>query len=1128
MISNREFLLEIQNDNETVYALPYERVAQYLDPLKDIDFLANVRERARRACIEREGKEEAAADFDERMNILISQIDTRKFALLESYILNYGEKYLDDDYLPKDSLLKEAFALNDKNIDQKLINAFEDIVNIPINALYTPELNRYYYDQKNNMDSTRMYEENAAYNREQVVAFIKDLSGNNPNMAYDIQYYHDRFEKENARLAELERAEREAANKLIEHREAVRNRRISGSEITTDEDIEEERIEKELLEAFVLAQQNTHAYRTELIEALNKETTKPVMTDYMHDARREQLETGDFTYLPLLTDKQSENVGQITIAEKFAAETRTAYTSLSNEERIDVVENAVYGYAVYLVEKNDEIIGNLLTHKLEIDEIKRTLESSEDVATNNEYIKAKTEEIKEKETILKNGALAIKANLEDSASTMLKQSRYTTARTMQLAINMIEEMSPELDENQRSFVKSLLDSEQNELAIIDGFKSDIYALDIELGEIEAFERLGITDHGLEGLDEKRTRRDELKRKYEEYTSSLVNRYRSFLDSGYITPEFFEAKRNSIEFGGVDGFTIGKVNPILGIEKEKFVATSPKTDKFYSYYQELDRAANINSQITIDTAKLEKSGKKPSVRAVKKFIANAEKKAFEADAIKREAYSRMRNSTAKDAARQIELVSRGKHPAVAIALSDFFEQEGFELKEFADLRNQIGLCDAKLTGFIIATELKMEKQIYSEKELKDFGNIVWQKGKLERELETKKQQFSAYYTANLEAGVFSEEFVNQKLASIENGCIEGYTMADCVPYRDVVNYAMTKQANHDKNNSRSNFNAEQNMHRADENEQKAPIIDDEIEEIDYIPPAFVTAYEQKIESAEKLMTLITDSSNAGDKEIKKVLNNAKKNYDRATKIKSSAQKEAKAESKKRALMNISATALDTVSSEIVAAAKEAYNREVKEMAEFERLHKEYEKIDSRLVKYTYAACIGREGIFTASEIKTFNQLQNQRAEINKRIESYQKNLVDNYNEMAKKGLISKEYLDIKVDFIKNEGRGGFALGKVKPFDAEAYHRAIHPELYVENSIKQIFNNESTPQVEQNDRDDEALAKNEVNVEEDQTEFRKMLNRMINGKMTEASEDEISEDEISEDALSYEEEFDEFAL
>ena len=90
----------------------------------------------------------------------------------------------------------------------------------------------------------------------------------------------------------------------------------------------------------------------------------------------------------------------------------------------------------------------------------------------------------------------------------------------------------------------------------------------------------------------------------------------------------------------------------------------------------------------------------------------QEKAAQAAAIKKDAYNTQKRISAKRAADMIELQSRGKPAPVSLALSDLFEQEGRELAVFGSLRNRIAACDAKLVGYIIASDLKMEKKISS--------------------------------------------------------------------------------------------------------------------------------------------------------------------------------------------------------------------------------------------------------------------------------------------------------------------------------------------------------------------------------------------------------------------------------
>ncbi len=779
MKNKRELFVEHKyEDGSAEYELLYERAAMYLDHTREMSFLEEVMKKARSARIERSGKEESAQELDEAVKRLISQIDTRKYAFLEAYFSGYEEKHVDFEYLHLESPLKDEFVLFDKDVDNKLIAALESIVEMPIQALYTPELNRYYYEMVSQGAQRGVYAEAYAENMAEKDFLMADFLVAAPELAREEQAWHEQFNRENDIFAQLIEKEAEAARALLECRLDMREQRTLGREASADSLTEYERREAELFDAFVEAQRRVIDYRQICEAELAKQKKEYKITDFMHFLRTEQLRSRDFSYLPMSTPTLMSWSGQRTVSERLEGDVETRrYSVLDDAAKAEAMDDAIYDVCFNMLKRVMDVADDILLRKMFAEQIE-----------NGQW------DIK---TAVKQSISALEDSRKRAVEALAERERNAVITTMQRAINDIGGNRYGYDENQRNFYNWLLEQERTEITAVADIKAQMYALDIKLSGLELIELVeeNVLDYysskEVSALYEAKEKRRELETRLEAYKTERLHQYGKLMHEGYITREFFDAKELSI-LGGFDRFALGDKNPFEGIDKDKFASKAPRVDLLGRYDTELAKADELVAEVEVSRARLAKGGKTPSARQVKKLIAEAEEKTTRAAKMKKEVFKSINRITQAKAIEQNRLLSKGEHYTVALALDELWEKEAMEIAEFASIHNKIAACDSKLVGYIIASDLKMEKKIYSEEQLKEFGDIVWQKGKLLRQLQVLKEQYTAYYKEKLEAGVFTEEFVAAKLDAIEGGNQRGFIMAEHTPIADIGRYAKIQE------------------------------------------------------------------------------------------------------------------------------------------------------------------------------------------------------------------------------------------------------------------------------------------------------------------------------------------------
>ena len=135
----REYLIEIEElgpngESETLYELPYERYAQYLDAEGEYGFLDDLLSRAREEYLKK-GGEDAVRDLEERLSSAISRIDVRKYATLEAFFSGDLTDKVDIGYIADDSILLSDPGLIEEDFGDKLLDALRTLEVLPVHAL---------------------------------------------------------------------------------------------------------------------------------------------------------------------------------------------------------------------------------------------------------------------------------------------------------------------------------------------------------------------------------------------------------------------------------------------------------------------------------------------------------------------------------------------------------------------------------------------------------------------------------------------------------------------------------------------------------------------------------------------------------------------------------------------------------------------------------------------------------------------------------------------------------------------------------------------------------------------------------------------------------------------------------
>ncbi len=708
-------------------------------------------------------------EYEAELQGLMRAMDISKFRTLEA-LFDRGDirAHIDIEYLSGDSALLSSYNAMHINASQiSIADAIRDLAHLPMNALRTPALDRYYYKSYTKNDAERRaVEGNLASNTKAEMTYLRDLEAAYPEAARSITELHDRYRRENEEIARLEKASAAAADKLLKFQTESESRQVRGLFAR----FRHRREEKSLIKAYKSARVNIREHLEELSAAEEKLFSEGKITQYTLDTRRAQLEERDFTFMPMQTENQSRAVGQRTYAECLAGEEVTGYDRLTANERSDVISSSLLIEADEIYLKNEELING--------------------VRGNGELSPKELSQLMEKAQ--KNVALATEYKLAAEKDSFNK--------SMQMAINKVEAMKSGTDDPEiKKTLGELLEREAMETNRLLDYHKRIADMDIALAGYDTAIRVGgkekvFSRDRVAGLEKLAEDRESLKAELESYTAELIANYVTLLDAGVISQKFCDDKLLSLEAGGIDGCILATVEPsedlatlkngLGAVALEEKVPEVTNKDILKDKSRHADKA---REDIARRVSEKMVSGDM-SRSQLQRFVKEIEAESKKALALQRDADRSVRAKSLIEADARIESVRKATPDLRIIgAAMEAYDRESDDMNAHQRYTRAITNLEQGLVGYRVAVELGREGDLYTPEEIEQFKASEDELALKIQARESFKEGLIASYRDLGERGVLDSAYVEARIEDIKADFRSGMTMAEHSPIGDPLTY-----------------------------------------------------------------------------------------------------------------------------------------------------------------------------------------------------------------------------------------------------------------------------------------------------------------------------------------------------